>query len=59
MTVLFELATPLDHRDRAAFVADVVAELDGQAEVDVGLVNRVAARAQRRYLGFACPKYAA
>ena len=42
MAVLFRLATPLDPRDRTKFVEDVVGELDGHAEIDVGLVRRVA-----------------
>jgi hypothetical protein len=37
----------LDPRDRTKFVEGVVAELDGHAEIDVGLVHRVGA------LGFA------
>jgi hypothetical protein len=53
MAVLFHLATPLDPRDRTLFVEDVVAEIDGHAEIDVGSVHRVAVSVQRRYLGFA------
>jgi hypothetical protein len=53
IAVLFDLARPLDPRDRTFFVEDVVAELGDHAEIDVGLVNRVAASVQRRYLGFA------
>jgi hypothetical protein len=49
---LFYLATPLDPHDRTSFVEDVVSELDGHAEIDMGLVHRVAATVQRRYLGF-------
>jgi hypothetical protein len=30
----------------------VVAELDGHAKIDVGLVNRVAGPLQRSYLGY-------
>jgi hypothetical protein len=50
---LFYLATPLAPHDRTSFVEDVVSELDGQAEIDIGLVHRVASQVQRRYVGFA------
>jgi hypothetical protein len=52
MAVLFDLARPLDPRDRTRFVEDVVAELGGHTEIDGGLVNRVAVPLQRQYLGF-------
>jgi hypothetical protein len=35
MAVLFDLARPLDPRDRTRFVEAVVAELNGHAEIDV------------------------
>jgi hypothetical protein len=53
MAVLFDLARPLDPRDRTLFVEDVVKELGDHAGIDVGLVNRAAATMRRRYLGFA------
>jgi hypothetical protein len=53
MAELFRLAAPLAPCDRTRFVEDVAKELDGQAEIDLGLVHRVAATVQRRYLGFA------
>jgi hypothetical protein len=53
MAELFRLATPLAPCDRRLFVEDVIAELDGHAEIGLGLVNRVAVSVQRRYLGFA------
>jgi hypothetical protein len=53
MAVLFDLARPLAPCDRMLFVEDVAKELNGHTEIDVGLVNRVAASVQRRYLGFA------
>jgi hypothetical protein len=53
MAELFLFARPLDPRDRTLFVEDVVAELDVHAEIDIGLVHRVAGSVQRRYLGFA------
>jgi hypothetical protein len=31
----------------------VVAELNGHVEIDLGLIHRVGASVQRRYLGFA------
>jgi hypothetical protein len=49
---LFDLAKPLDPQERIKFVEDLVAELNGHAEIDVGLVNRVAGALQRSYLGF-------
>jgi hypothetical protein len=39
--------------DRTKFIEAVVAELDGHAEVDSGLVHRVGAQLQCGYLGFA------
>jgi hypothetical protein len=53
MAELFRLATPLDPRDRIRFVESVVAELGEIAEIDLGLIHRVAASVQSRYLGFA------
>jgi hypothetical protein len=53
MAVLFDLARPLDPRDRTRFVGAVVAELNGHAEIDPGLVHRVGAELQRGYLGVA------
>jgi hypothetical protein len=52
MAVLFDLARPLDPRDRTKFIEAVAAELDGPAEIDVGLVHRVAEPLQRSYLGY-------
>jgi hypothetical protein len=53
MAVLFDLARPLAPYDRRFFVDDVAAELNGRAEIDVGLVHRVAVAIQREYLSFA------
>jgi hypothetical protein len=52
MAVLFDLPRPLDPRDRTRFVEAVVAELDGHAEIDIGVVHRVAGPLQRQYLGY-------
>jgi hypothetical protein len=52
MAVLFDLARPLDSRDRTRFVEAVVAELNGQIEIDLGLVHRVAVPLQHQYLSF-------
>jgi hypothetical protein len=52
MRELFRLAQPLDPRDRTRFVESVVAELDGHAEIDIGLVHRIAVPLQRQYLSF-------
>jgi hypothetical protein len=52
MRELIRLAAPLRPCDRRLFVEDVVAELNGHAEIDVGLVHRVGARLQRQRLGF-------
>jgi hypothetical protein len=52
MAELFRLATPLDPRDRTRFVEAVVAELGGHAEIDLGLIHRVAVPLQRQYLGY-------
>jgi hypothetical protein len=52
MAALFDLARPLDPRDRTRFVEAVVAELGAHTEIDVGLVNRVAGPLQRCYLGY-------
>jgi hypothetical protein len=41
MAELFRLAAQLDPHGRTSFVEDVVSELDGQAEIDLGLVHRV------------------
>jgi hypothetical protein len=53
MAALFDLARPLYPHDRTLFIEDVVAELDGHAEIDIGLVHRVAGPVQWRYLGYA------
>jgi hypothetical protein len=53
MAALFDLARPLYPHDRTLFIEDVVAELDGHAEIDIGLVHRVAASLQWRYLSLA------
>jgi hypothetical protein len=53
MAALFDLARPLDPYDRTKFVEAVVAELDGHAEIDLGLIHRVGASVQRQYLGVA------
>jgi hypothetical protein len=50
--VLFDLARPLDPRDRTRFVESVVTELNGHAEIDLGLVHRVAVPLQQQYLSF-------
>jgi hypothetical protein len=39
MAVLFSLAKPLYPGDRTQYVEDVAAELDGRAEIDVGLIH--------------------
>jgi hypothetical protein len=49
---LFLLAAPLDPLDRTQFAEYVVAQFGAHTEIDVGLVNRVAAPIQRKYLGF-------
>ena len=50
MAVLFDLDSPLDPHDRTEFIEAVAAELrrqgaelDGRAEIDVGLVHRLTA----------------
>jgi hypothetical protein len=53
MAALLELAAPLDPRDRTLFVEAVAKELNGHAEIDLGLVHRVGAELQRGYLGVA------
>ena len=50
MAALFDLARP---RDRVLFVEDVVKELGGHTEIGAGLVTRVGASVQGRYLGIA------
>jgi hypothetical protein len=52
MLALRELSAPLDPRDRTRFVEAVVAELNGHAEIDLGLIHRVAVPLQRQYLGY-------
>ena len=52
MTVLRQLAEPIDQKQRAAFLLAVAAELeaDGQAgAVGIGSVHRVARTVQRRF----------
>jgi hypothetical protein len=53
MAALFDLARPLDPRDRTRFVESVVADLNGHAEIDLGLIHRIAVPLQRQYLGVA------
>jgi hypothetical protein len=53
MAALFDLARPLDPRDRVLFVEDVVKELGGHTEIGAGLVTHVGASVQGRYLGIA------
>jgi hypothetical protein len=51
MAVLFDLARPLDPRDRIKFVEAVVADLDGHAEIDLGLIHRVPPRGETALSG--------
>jgi hypothetical protein len=53
LAVLFDLARPLDPRDRTFFVEAVARELNGHTEIDLGLVHRIGAELQRGYLGVA------
>jgi hypothetical protein len=50
MAVLLRLAAPLSPDDRALFLQDVAAQLREHCEIGDGLVARVAAEMQRRYL---------
>jgi hypothetical protein len=49
---LMRLAEPLDRRDRRLFIEAVAKELNGHAEIDLGLAHRVGAELQRGYLSY-------
>jgi hypothetical protein len=50
MTTLIRLAEPLPPEDRSRFLVDVAAQLRQQPVLGDGIVTRVAADVQRRYL---------
>ena len=50
MTTLMRLAAPLPLEDRSRFLIDVTAQLRQHPVLGDGIVTRVAAEVQRRYL---------
>ena len=50
MQILMTAAAPIATKDRAAFLADVAAELARHEVIGAGVIHRVTAAAQRRYL---------
>ena len=50
MQILIEAARPIPQHDRAAFLADVAAELARYPELGPGIIGRVVREIQRRHL---------
>ena len=50
MQILMTAAAPIATKDRAAFLADVAAELAKYPEVGPGIVSRITSKLQRVYL---------